>query len=88
LAVVVSCPRPQAGAEFVAKHPMVAEHPYLIDVGGAWLDNFDVAVSPSVLVFAGGRLKSAHTFTTATTLLQLPRTGQDDAAQVAADKTS
>jgi len=88
VAVVVSCPRPHAGAEFVATHPMVTDHPYLIDVGGAWVTaNFDVAVSPSVLVFAGGRLTSAHTFTTATTLLQLPRADGNDATQVRADAT-
>jgi hypothetical protein len=88
LAVVVSCPRPDAGAEFVAEHPMVTDHPYLIDVGGAWVtDNFEVAVSPSVLVFAGGRLKSAHTFTTATTLLQLPRADGNDATELRVDAT-
>lgn len=73
LAVVVSSPRPEAGAAFLARHPMVTGYPHLVDVGGAWLtSNFEVAISPSVLVFSRGALQSAHTFTAATTLSQLP----------------
>lgn len=73
LAVVVSCPRPEDGAAFLARHPMVADHPHLVDVGGAWMiGNFDVGISPSVLVFTHGRLRAAYTFTAATALSQLP----------------
>jgi len=73
LAVVVSCPLPKDGAEFLAKHPMVTDYPHLIDVGGTWLSsNFEVGISPSVLVFARGRLLSAYTFVAATALSQLP----------------
>lgn len=73
MAVVVSCPRPEAGAEFLAKHPMVTDHTHVLDVRGDWLtNNFDIGISPSVLVFTNGRLRSAHTFTSAATLSQLP----------------
>jgi hypothetical protein len=90
LAVVVSCPRAEDGAAFLARHPMVADHPHLVDVGGAWLiRNFEVGISPSVLVFTRGRLRSAHTFTAAAALSHLP--GPDDheeARDVHAAKTT
>jgi hypothetical protein len=73
LAVVISCPLQEDGAEFLAKHPMVTDYPHLIDVGGTWLaSNFEVSISPSVLVFARGRLRSAHTFIAASALSHLP----------------
>jgi len=73
LAVVVSCPLPKDGADFLAQHPMVTDYPHVVDVGGAWLNtNFAVGTSPSVLVFEHGRLRSAHTFTSAKVLSHLP----------------
>jgi hypothetical protein len=73
LAVVVSCPLPKDGTEFLAKHPMVTDYPHLIDDGGTWLtSNFEVGISPSVLVFERGRLRSAHTFVAANALSHLP----------------
>jgi hypothetical protein len=78
LAVVVSCPRPEAGDEFLAKHPMVTGYPHVLDVRGDWLtSNLEVRISPCVLVFALGRLVSAHTFTAATMLQQLPLPSPD-----------
>jgi hypothetical protein len=72
-AVVVSCPLPKDGTEFLAKHPAVTGYPHLIDVGGTWLtSNFEVGISPSVLIFERGRLRSAHTFVAANALSQLP----------------
>jgi hypothetical protein len=72
LAVVISCPLPKDGAEFLAKHPLVTDYPHLVDVGGTWLSsNFGVGISPSLLVFARGRLQSAHTFVAATALSHL-----------------
>jgi hypothetical protein len=89
LAVVVSSPRPEAGAGFLAKHPMVTNYPHLVDVGGTWLtSNFEIAISPSVLVFAGGRLQAAHTFNTATTLSQLPAPDSREETHVHAAKTT
>lgn len=71
-AVVVSAPRAEAGADFLAQHPMVRDYPHLVDVGGTWLTgNFAIDMSPSVLVFARGQLQSAYTFTQATELAQL-----------------
>jgi hypothetical protein len=73
LAVVVSCPLPKDGAEFLKRHPMVTDYPHHIDVGGAWLNtNFEMNTSPSVLVFNHGRLAAAYTFTSAKVLSQLP----------------
>jgi hypothetical protein len=75
LAVVVSCPLPKDGTEFLRRHPMVTDYPHLIDVGGSWLQaNFDMNTSPSVLVFEHGKLRSAYTFTSAQVLSQLPAT--------------
>jgi hypothetical protein len=72
-AVVVSCPRHSRGAEFLDEFPLLRGYPHALDVEGRWLtDNFDVDISPCVLVFERGRLRSAHTFTTAAALLQLP----------------
>lgn len=73
LAIVLSCPGKRDGDEFLAQHPMVTGYPHILDVGGAWLTtNFGVGTSPAVLVFANGRLREAHTFTSAKVLPQLP----------------
>jgi hypothetical protein len=78
LAVVISCARPEAGDEFLVRYPMVTGYPHVLDVRGEWLiSNFEVGVSPTVLVFGHGRLISAHTFTAATVLQELPLPGQD-----------
>jgi hypothetical protein len=70
--VVVSCPNERRGVEFIDEHPMLREYPVALDVEGSWLTaNFGVDISPCVLVFERGRLRSAHTFTTATSLAQL-----------------
>ena len=75
---VISCPTPEAGAEFLDKHPMVGDYPHLIDVGGAWLaDTLGVRMTPSVLVFERGTLRSAHTFTSAAALSNLPEPGHE-----------
>ena len=67
--VLVSCPRPGRGNEFLNEHPMLRAHPVALDVGGRWLTtNFEIDVSPSVLVFERGRLLSAHTFVSAASL--------------------
>lgn len=67
--LLISCPRPSRGTEFVDENPMLRGYPVAFDVEGAWLtSNFEVDVSPSVLVFEQGRLVSAHTFTTAPSL--------------------
>lgn len=69
VAVMVSCPRQEAGDKFLATHPMIAKYPHVLDVRGDWLtNNFEVRTSPSVLVFEDGRLTSAHIFTAATAL--------------------
>ena len=82
-AVVVSAPRAEAGADFLAQHPMVRDYAHLVDVGGTWLtSNFAVAMSPSVLVFARGQLESAYTFMQATELTQLSTPEGDDQARV------
>lgn len=83
VAIVVSCPTREAGAEFVAKHPMVSDYPHVIDVGGAWLGrNFDIHITPGVLAFAAGALRSAYTFTDATALSHLPSHPHQEAAHV------
>lgn len=72
MAVMVSCPRQEAGDEFLAAHPMITDYPHVLDVRGDWLTgNFEVQTSPSVLVFTHGRLVSAHTFNTATKLPEI-----------------
>lgn len=72
-AIVISAAGSEAGAEFVAEHPMLADYPHAIDAGGEWLKrNFGVGISPTVLVLAHGRLQSAHTFSAATMLRNLP----------------
>src|SRR5690606_18900164 len=72
-AIVISCPTERRGADFAAAHPLVTSHPYAIDVGGEWLrGNFGVGTSPAILAFAHGRLRSAHTFTSAPMLRNLP----------------
>jgi hypothetical protein len=89
LALVVACPGPEDGAEFLAKHPMVAGYPHVIDVGGTWLaSNFEVGISPSVLVFARGRLESAHTFIAATALSHLSTPGSHEGIPVHAVKAT
>jgi hypothetical protein len=72
LAVVVSCPRAEDGQAFIASHPLLHEFAHHVDVGGEWVKrNFGVGISPSVLVFHHGRLRSAHTFVAATALARL-----------------
>lgn len=72
-AIVISCATTQRGAQFVEGHPAVASYPYALDVGGEWLRaNFGVGTSPTILVFTHGRLRSAYTFTSASTLADLP----------------
>ncbi|HEY8472613.1 MAG TPA: hypothetical protein VIL37_08250 [Natronosporangium sp.] len=73
MAIVVSTPRAAAATAFLESHPMITNYPHLVDVGGSWLSsNFEISISPSVLVFGNGQLLSAHTFTAASTLTQLP----------------
>jgi hypothetical protein len=89
LAIVVACPGPEAGADFVAKYPLVAEYPYLLDVNGAWLvSNFEVGMSPGVLVFSRGRLESANTFTAATALRQMSTPDNQKGLHVGAAKAT
>ncbi|HEX6681435.1 MAG TPA: hypothetical protein VF062_01475 [Candidatus Limnocylindrales bacterium] len=73
LAIVVACPGEDDGIEFVTRHPMVTAYPVVLDVGAVWLTrNFEMGTSPGVMVFANGRLESAHTFTSAAALKLLP----------------
>ena len=70
--VMVSSPSERRGVEFVDEHPMLREYPVALDVEGSWLTgNFGVDVSPSVLIFERGRLRSVHTFTSVAALTQL-----------------
>ncbi|MEU8264996.1 hypothetical protein AB0C02_30835 [Micromonospora sp. NPDC048999] len=72
-AILVSCPQEAAGAAFVDGNPMVRDHPHALDIGGEWLiRNFNVDISPSVLVFERGRLRSAFTFGSVDALKHLP----------------
>lgn len=81
-AIVISASGQAAGAEFVAEHPVLASFPHAIDAGGEWLkQNFGVDTSPSVLVFARGRLQSAHTFAAATMLRNLPAAAAETSGQ-------
>jgi len=80
VAVVISCPAPEVGADFLAKHPLLGDYPQFVDVDGAWVaDNFHVGITPSVLVFESGTLRSAHIFTDATALSNLPGPDTEDA---------
>ena len=88
LAVVVSSPLPADGAEFIAKHPLLTRYPHMVDAGGTWVrSNFGVDGSPSVLVFTRGRLRSAHTYTTASALGRLSTSDSAEAKQARAAKS-
>jgi hypothetical protein len=66
--VVVSCSAAETGTEFVAEHGL-RHFAHFVDPEGAWArGEFGVQSSPSALVFRGGRLASAWTFTDVTTL--------------------
>lgn len=62
LAVLVSCPDPDAGQEFIARHGL-RRFPHHVDEGGEWVsEQFAVRQSPVALVFHDGRLRSAFQF--------------------------
>lgn len=71
--LIISCPRPSKGNEFLSENPMLRDHRVALDVAGEWLTtHLGIDVSPSVLVFERGRLLSAHTFVSAASLHLLP----------------
>ncbi|MEU2615147.1 hypothetical protein ABZ570_26745 [Micromonospora sp. NPDC007271] len=70
--VLIASGTQERAESFLAEHPMLRQHRHGIDVEGTWLTrNFGINISPSVLIFERGRLSSAHTFTSATTLPEL-----------------
>lgn len=67
-ALVVSTSAADKGSGFVAEFAL-GGFPHYVDEGGSWVKNeFGVDTSPTALVFRGGQLVSAYTFSDLATL--------------------
>lgn len=82
--LVVSSPNNHVGLDFTNRHRLDAV-PHWIDGGGKWLrEEVGIDVSPAYLLFSGGSLRSAMTFSSVAALTQVVRSnaGEKAASQV------